>query len=194
MEPSRPLTPESMPHPSRPPYQIYTRKTEEPQRATLPRIQGLPFASLVFTTLTLVPAMAHLFEMPNKMQLSAADYLVVQQLYQGWAVMGAFTIAALLSVLGWAIVARRVDDQETFTWVVSALGCLVASQIVYWSFTFPSNMATENWTTLPDNWTVLRNQWEYSHAVNAGFISLAILCLLSAVLTNRSLSRSRFSS
>lgn len=29
---------------------------------------------------------------------------------------------------------------------------LVATQAIFWIFTYPANVATQNWTTLPDNW------------------------------------------
>ena len=32
--------------------------------------------------------MAHLFELPNKIHLSREDYLTVQQIYRGWALLG----------------------------------------------------------------------------------------------------------
>jgi hypothetical protein len=55
------------------------------------------FASLLFSALAMVPAMAHLMELPNKIRLSRADYFVAQQLYRGWALAGVVVTAALLS-------------------------------------------------------------------------------------------------
>jgi hypothetical protein len=43
------------------------------------------FLSLLFAALALAPAMAHLLELPNKINLSREDYLKVQQIYRGWA-------------------------------------------------------------------------------------------------------------
>jgi hypothetical protein len=60
-----------------------------------------------------------------------------------------------------------------------ALISLIGAQMIFWSFTFPTNQATENWTVLPSNWIELRRQWEYSHAAAAvlnlvAFLSLAL--------------------
>jgi hypothetical protein len=43
------------------------------------------FLSLLFVALALAPAMAHLLELLNKINLSREQYLVVQQIYRGWA-------------------------------------------------------------------------------------------------------------
>jgi hypothetical protein len=39
----------------------------------------------VLTALALVPAGAHLFELPNKIGLSQDRYFIVQSIYRGWA-------------------------------------------------------------------------------------------------------------
>ena len=59
---------------------------------------------------------------------------------------------------------------------------LVGELVVFWSFIFPVNQATENWTMLPDNWQALRSQWEYSHAVRAILYVLAVGALVMSVL------------
>jgi len=46
------------------------------------------FLSLLFVALALAPALAHLLELPNKIGLSHDDYLTVQQIYRGWALLG----------------------------------------------------------------------------------------------------------
>jgi hypothetical protein len=45
------------------------------------------FFSLLFAALALAPALAHLLELPNKINLSRDDYLTVQQIYKGWALV-----------------------------------------------------------------------------------------------------------
>jgi hypothetical protein len=42
------------------------------------------FLSLIFAALALAPAMAHLLELLNKINLSREHYLIVQQTYRGW--------------------------------------------------------------------------------------------------------------
>jgi len=58
--------------------------------------------------------------------------------------------------------------------------------MIFYFFTYPVNVSTQNWTLMPDNWEALRRQWEYSHAVNAG-ITLSAFCLsILAALSKRS--------
>jgi hypothetical protein len=65
--------------------------------------------------------------------------------------------------------------------VVALLG-LIAAQVAFWTCTFPANVATSNWTTIPQNWEMLRRQWEYSHAAGAVFHVLAMGALIVASL------------
>jgi hypothetical protein len=65
------------------------------------------FFSLLFAALALAPALAHLLELPNKLHLSGDDYLTVQQIYRGWALLGFVVAGALLSTLVLAIMVRK---------------------------------------------------------------------------------------
>jgi hypothetical protein len=56
---------------------------------------------------------------------------------------------------------------------------------VFFTWTYPGNVATKNWTVAPANWEYLRTRWEYSHAANAG-LAFASFCLMTlASLTPR---------
>jgi len=58
------------------------------------------------------------------------------------------------------------------------------TQIVFWTFTFPVNQQTSNWTVLPPDRARLRAQWEYSHAASAVLNLIALVALiLSAMQT-----------
>lgn len=57
-----------------------------------------------------------------------------------------------------------------------------AAQAVFWTFTYPANVATRNWTVVPANWQALRVQWEYSHAVGAVLTLAALAALFSSLL------------
>lgn len=57
--------------------------------------------------LALAPAMAHLLELPNKINLSREDYLKVQQIYRGWALLGFVVVGAFLSTLALTIAVRH---------------------------------------------------------------------------------------
>ncbi len=65
------------------------------------------FISLLFTALALVPAGAHLLELPNKIRLSREDYLTVQQIYRGWALVRIVMVVALFSTFVLTIVVRN---------------------------------------------------------------------------------------
>jgi hypothetical protein len=56
------------------------------------------------------------------------------------------------------------------------------TQVVFWTFTFPANQATDNWTMLPENWMALRTQWEYLHAASAVLNLIALVALILSVL------------
>lgn len=51
--------------------------------------------------------MAHLLELPNKINLSREDYLTVQQIYRGWNLLAVVVFGALLSTLALTITVRR---------------------------------------------------------------------------------------
>jgi hypothetical protein len=140
----------------------------------------LRFMSLLFTALALAPAMAHLLELPHKIHLSREEYLTVQQIYRGWSLLGIVVIGALLSTF---ILTISVRNQRTaFILTLVAFLCMAAAQGVFWTYTYPANQATNNWTVLPANWQTLRTQWEYSHATGAGLNLIALITLILSVL------------
>ena len=59
------------------------------------RVTAARFFNLLFTVFALAPALAHLLELPNKIGLSRDDYLIVQQIYRGWALLGIGMLSAL---------------------------------------------------------------------------------------------------
>jgi hypothetical protein len=47
------------------------------------------------------------------------------------------------------------------------------------------NLASSNWTAVPDNFEVARRQWEYSHAASAVILFAVLLAfVLSALLAD----------
>ena len=141
------------------------------------------FLSLLFVALSLAPSMAHVLELPHKIGMSAADYLIVQQIYRGWALLGVVILVALVSTLVVALLERH--ERRRFALSGGAFLCLVGAQIVFWVYTYPVNVRTQNWTTLPDNWTSLRAQWEYSHTTGAALTLLAFVLLLIDVTARK---------
>jgi hypothetical protein len=138
------------------------------------------FFSLLFVALALGPSLAHLLELPNKIDLPREEYFAVQQIYRGWALLGVLVVAELAATASLVLRVRRREGE--FAPALSALLCLVAAQALFWTLTFPANQATQNWTFVPENWMELRAQWEYSHAAAALLNMVAFVALLASVL------------
>lgn len=68
---------------------------------------GLQIAAITSVALCVIPAGAHFFERANKMSLSPADYMIVQQIYAGWAYFGIAVVLALVTTLAHTIAVRR---------------------------------------------------------------------------------------
>ncbi len=144
------------------------------------KLKMLRFLSLFFTALALGPALAHLLELLNKINLSHDDYLTVQQIYRGWALLGIVVAGELFSTLALTVLVRK--QRKVFTLTLIALLSIVGAQVVFWVFTYPANQITNNWTMLPVNWETLRAQWEYSHAAGAGLNLIAMITLILSIL------------
>ena len=136
--------------------------------------------SLVLLAICLMPAGAHLFEMPGKMAMSRDAYFSVQPIYNGWALFGiviGLGIIALL-VLTWLL--RGGGSPFWFAGVAAVL--LIASLGWFFLRIYPMNVVTQNWTVVPDNWEAVRAQWESGHAVNAALTFLSFLALSVSVV------------
>lgn len=141
------------------------------------------FLSVVLTALALIPGGAHLLELPVKLGVDQQAYFTIQQIYRGWALFGIVFAAALAANLAMAWLTRR--DRRACGFAIAAALLLVAFFVIFFLWTFPANVATANWTIVPDNWEQLRRQWEYSHAVNA-VVTVAALCgTVLSVLSSR---------
>jgi hypothetical protein len=142
------------------------------------------FVALLATALALGAALAHALELPIKMTLSRDEYFVVQKIYAGWDRLAYLLLVELLAILSVILLSGR--EPRVFALSVLALICLLAVQAVFWTFTFPANVATQNWTHVPAGWETLRRNWEYSHAAGAAFQTLAMASLIGAVLARHS--------
>lgn len=143
----------------------------------------LRFVSVLLTAIGLAGGFAHLLALPNKIDLGPADYLTVQQIYRGWALLGVPIILALVTTIALAVAVRR--DTSAFRWTLAAAVCIAAALLAFLVFTYPANQATANWTMLPANWQVLRREWEYSHAAGAVLYLLALSALTLSLLGRR---------
>jgi hypothetical protein len=127
--------------------------------------------------------MAHLLELPNKIDLPRAEYFIVQKAYRGWSLLGWLLAVELAAMASVAILARH--DARIIWPALIAIGCLLAAQGIFWWFTYPANVATDNWTVQLDHWETLRRQWEYSHAAGTLLQMMAMASLIIAALARR---------
>lgn len=139
--------------------------------------------AIVLTALALVPAGAHLFELPNKLRLADEAYFMVQNSYRGWAWFGIVLISAFFATAAWAYASR--GQGATSTLVTVAAACVAATLVIFLVWTLPANRLTNNWTIMPEDWARLRFQWEAAHAANAVITFVAVCCLAWAALLRR---------
>jgi hypothetical protein len=138
-------------------------------------LNALRVAAVLLTAIGMAAGWAHLLALPNKIALPRPDYLTVQQICRGWALLGIAVVGALVSTLALAILER--GKGSVFYLSLAATLCIAASLAVFFLYTYPANQQTSNWTVLPENWEQLRRQWEYSHATGAGLYFLALFAL-----------------
>jgi hypothetical protein len=110
--------------------------------------------------------------MLNKMALGRERYFVVQSIYQGWAWLGIILILAITANTVLAIRVRRQTGPMLCAAASAAIICVTLA--IFFTWTFPANQATANWTIQPADWQALRSHWEHSHAVNAALTFVAL--------------------
>jgi hypothetical protein len=136
-------------------------------------IRTIQFLTLILTALALVPGGAHFFAFPNKFALDADRYLIVQDIYRGWALFGIALFGALVANCLMAFLLRGTG--WPFRFAILAAVMIALNLAIFFVWTYPANVATENWTQIPENWAELRTQWEYSHVANA-VVMFAAFC------------------
>jgi hypothetical protein len=141
--------------------------------------------AILFTALSLAPALAHLLEMPAKLGYEGLFWLEVQQtLYgPGFGTVGAFCeVAAVVTTVVLAFLVR--GRGPAFGWTALAALCMVAAHASFWIWIAPVNAAIASLSpeTLPANWTALRTQWETTHAARAILEGFALGALVFSLL------------
>jgi len=144
----------------------------------LGRVESLiQLLSIVLTALALIPAAAHVIELPNKLPMPRDEYMTVQRVYRGWDFAG-YVVAAALVVTLWLAI---VSEGEARVPAVMAFLAILGTQVVFWGVTFPVNRRTHDWTETPDDWERLRDRWEISHAASALLNFTALVCVAMAI-------------
>ena len=153
----------------------------------MPNVRSSPaatfafFVALLASALLLGPALAHAFELPNKIGLPREEYFIVQKAYRGWNLF-AWPLGGAGPGAARAPPSRRGRSGACWCSPFLPWPAWLAAQGVFWTFTYPTNVATANWTVSPDNWARLRLQWEFSHAAGAALQVLGLSLLFIAVL------------
>ncbi len=111
----------------------------------------------------------------------------MQDIYRGWALLGIVLFGALAACLALTVALWR--RRGPFWLALSAFALVAATLVIFFTWTYPANQATANWTVAPANWQDLRTQWEYAHAVNAVLTFLALCAVTLSALAER---RARF--
>jgi hypothetical protein len=147
-------------------------------------VRILQFIAMLLTALYFVPGGAHVLELANKIDLDQDPYMTVQQIYRGWALLGLLPIAAIV-VNGLAALTMRSQPMPMICAAAAAV-LLSLGLAIFFTWTFPVNQITSNWTVVPANWQTLRVQWEFSHAANA-LVTFLALCssIASSLLWSR---------
>jgi hypothetical protein len=164
-------------------------RSAEPVIAPSSRWADVALAVALLASLAMLgPALAHGFELPNKITLSREEYFIVQQIYGGWDKFALVLLVQVLALAAALWMARR--QRAVVRPLVVTFACVVAAQVLFWSYTFPANAATANWTVQTRDWERLRRDWEYSHLAGAILQLFAVLSLITA-LVQRALLLSR---
>lgn len=149
------------------------------------------FVALLLTGLSAGVAFTHLLELPNKMSLSAQNYLLVQQhLYQGFGrVIGPIEVGAFLAAIAIVVLVRR--RRVTFLLTLFAVICLAIALVVWEIYNGSVNQTVDSWTieTMPSNWVTYRNRWEYAHAARAILYTFGFSALTLSMLVDTQTSR-----
>ena len=70
--------------------------------------------------------------------------MTTQKIYAGWAFFGVAIITAIIFTLTHTLMVR--GERAAFFLSLTALLCLGATQVIFWTFIYPMNVATNNWT------------------------------------------------
>jgi hypothetical protein len=155
------------------------------QREQTLLVRSWRMVAILFTALSLAPALAHLLEMPAKLGYDGRLWVTLQQsLYgPGFGTVGAFCeVGAVVTTAVLAILVR--SRGPAFGWTVLGAVCVMAAHAAFWIWIAPVNtvIASLSPEALPANWTELRTQWEYTHAVRAILQIVALAALVFSLL------------
>jgi hypothetical protein len=144
--------------------------------------QSVRLLSLVFTALILGGAFCHVLEMPVKLTLAGAEYMVVQQIYGAFGPVGAVLEPA--AILSSAALAFLVRGRRSFVPAIAGTVALTAALLLWFLVVSPVNAhwAAAGPGAVPPEFESLRARWEWGHAAHAALLFVAFLALAVSVL------------
>jgi hypothetical protein len=108
--------------------------------------------------------------------------MTVQRIYAGWSLFGIAIIAALLLI---ALHTAMLRSNRTAFWSsLTALVCIAVTRVIFWTLTYPMNVASNNWMVTPQGFEAARRQWQCSHAVKAVLTFAALVAIIVAGLAD----------
>ena len=149
-------------------------------------IRAWRFITLMLASFSLSLSMAHLLELPQRMQFDQQLWVrvtVVENVYKLFGSVGAvFEVTAILTAIVLAFLVRK--HGSTFYWTLGGAILLVLAFVSWIVFVLPMNAEFAQWGTnpIPADWTRYREQWEYAHAVNALIKIIGLSLLVISVL------------
>jgi len=163
----------------------------------------LQILTVLIVVFALIPALAHVLELPGKRRLTREAYYSTQPIYYpGFAIAGfSEPIGIVLTII--LLVFMPVGSVAFWLTLVALLG-LIGMQAVYWLLTHPVNkfwLAGEEMSragarffslvsparrgshgkAAPVDWRVLRDRWEYSHVMRAALAIGSLIALIIAI-------------
>lgn len=138
------------------------------------------FMAVVFNALALSPGAANLFELSRKLRLPQERYYAIQAVYRGWDLFAIVLVAALAANLARAIM--TAGEGPAFHFAVAATVLVGAALAIFLAVTLPADFASDNWKSVTPDWQKLRARWEYSHAINAVLLFLALCAATLSIL------------
>jgi hypothetical protein len=149
----------------------------------------LRWTNLILAILALLPLLAHVLELPNKLALDGGLWLAVQQhLYRGWGPFlgGPAEIGALVTAAALLFVRRSNSRTRRLTAIATAAyGAMI---VAFFLFNAPVNQAVRGWTstTLPSDWPAYRLRWETGHALAALLAVIGLIAMARAYFVETS--------
>jgi len=110
-------------------------------------LRSVQACAVMLTAAALVPGGAHLLALANKIGLPQDQYFIVQGIYRGWALLGMVLIGALAANVILAVLQR--EDRIAFLLAAAAALSIALTLVIFFTWTFPANQATDNWTFVP---------------------------------------------